>query len=109
MDFEVSACGCSEVVKAVLHVYDKTLIVKLSPNVTDVAELARAAYATGADSVSLIKTLLGMLVDAAQRMPVLSTMTADSVLSAINRLHRVCPGNRLSNKYSVIGLVGNLS
>ena len=61
MAFGVSACGCSEVVKAVRNVYKKTLIVKLSPNVTDITEIARAAEASGADSVSLINTLLGML------------------------------------------------
>lgn len=64
MAFGVSACGCSEVVKAVRNVYKKTLIVKLSPNVTDITEIARAAEASGADGVSLINTLLGMAVDA---------------------------------------------
>ena len=72
MAFGVSACGCSEVVKAVRNVYKKTLIVKLSPNVTDITEIARAAEASGADSVSLINTLLGMAVDAEKRRPVLS-------------------------------------
>lgn len=61
MAFGVSACGCSEVVKAVRNVYKKTLIVKLSPNVTDITEIARAAETSGADSVSLINTLLGWL------------------------------------------------
>ena len=75
MAFGVSACGCSEVVKAVRNVYKKTLIVKLSPNVTDITEIARAAEASGADSVSLINTLLGMAVDAEKRRPVLSTIT----------------------------------
>lgn len=55
--------------------YKKTLIVKLSPNVTDITEIARAAEASGADSVSLINTLLGMAVDAEKRRPVLSTIT----------------------------------
>ena len=63
MAFGVSACGCSEVVKAVRNVYKKTLIVKLSPNVTDITE------------ISLINTLLGMAVDAEKRRPVLSTIT----------------------------------
>lgn len=75
MAFGVSACGCSEVVKAVRNVYKKTLIVKLSPNVTDITEIARAAETSGADSVSLINTLLGMAVDAEKRRPVLSTIT----------------------------------
>ena len=65
----------SEVVKAVRNVYKKTLIVKLSPNVTDITEIARAAETSGADSVSLINTLLVMAVDAEKRRPVLSTIT----------------------------------
>lgn len=75
MAFGVSACGAEEVVKAVREVYKKTLIVKLSPNVTDVAEIARAVEAAGADSVSLINTLLGMAIDAEKRTPILSTIT----------------------------------
>ena len=75
MAFGVSAAGASEVVKAVREVYKKTLIVKLSPNVTDIAEIARAVEASGADSVSLINTLLGMAIDAEKRRPVLSTIT----------------------------------
>jgi dihydroorotate oxidase len=75
MAFGVSAKGCSKVVKAVREVYKKTLIVKLSPNVTDITEIARAAEASGADSVSLINTLLGMAIDAEKRRPVLSTIT----------------------------------
>ena len=54
---------------------DKTLIVKLSPNVTDITEIARAAESAGADSVSLINTLLGMAIDAERRRPILSTVT----------------------------------
>ena len=60
MAFGVTAKGAEEVVKAVRQVYKKTLIVKLSPNVTDITEIARAAENGGADSVSLINTLLGM-------------------------------------------------
>ena len=71
MAFGVSVCGCSEVVKAVRNVYKKTLIVKLSPNVTDITEIARAAEASGADSVSLINTLLGMRIDINTRRPIL--------------------------------------
>jgi dihydroorotate dehydrogenase (NAD+) catalytic subunit len=62
-------------VKAVRKVYNKTLIVKLSPNVTDITEIARAAENAGADSVSLINTLLGMAIDAEKRRPLLSTVT----------------------------------
>jgi dihydroorotate dehydrogenase (NAD+) catalytic subunit len=75
MAFGVSAKGASEVVKAVREVYKKTLIVKLSPNVTDIAEIARAVEGAGADSVSLINTLLGMAIDAERRRPLLSTVT----------------------------------
>ena len=75
MAFGVSAKGASEVVKAVRAVYGKTLIVKLSPNVTDITEIAQAAEDAGADSVSLINTLLGMAIDAETRRPLLSTIT----------------------------------
>ncbi len=75
MAFGVSAEGAASVVKAVREVYKKTLIVKLSPNVTDITEIARAVEASGADSVSLINTLLGMAIDAEKRRPLLSTIT----------------------------------
>ena len=75
MAFGVTTCGASEVVKAVRKVYPKTLIVKLSPNVTDITEIAKAVEAEGADSVSLINTMLGMAIDAEKRKPVLSTIT----------------------------------
>lgn len=75
MAFGVTDKGAGEVVKAVREVYKKTLIVKLSPNVTDITEIARAAEASGADSVSLINTLLGMAIDAEKRVPLLSTVT----------------------------------
>ncbi len=75
MAFGVSASGASEVVSAVRKAYNKTLIVKLSPNVTNIAEIARAVEGAGADSVSLINTLLGMAIDAEKRKPVLSTIT----------------------------------
>jgi dihydroorotate dehydrogenase (NAD+) catalytic subunit len=72
MSFLISA---AQVVKYVRRVYQKDLIVKLSPNVTDICEIARAVEAEGADSVSLINTLLGMAIDAEKRKPVLSTIT----------------------------------
>lgn len=75
MSFGVSPECASEVVKSVRSVYKKTLIVKLSPNVTDIAEIALAVEESGADSVSLINTLLGMAIDAESRRPVLSTVT----------------------------------
>lgn len=75
MAFGVSPKQAEAVVKAVREVYKKTLIVKLSPNVTDIAEIARVAEASGADGVSLINTLLGMAIDAEKQRPILSTIT----------------------------------
>lgn len=75
MAFGVTACGASDVVKAVRAVYNKTLIVKLSPNVTDITEIAKAVEGAGADSVSLINTLLGMAINIDNQRPVLSTIT----------------------------------
>ena len=75
MGFGLCASSAAEVVRAVRRVYPRTLIVKLSPNVTDITEIARAVEAEGADAVSLINTLLGMAVDAERRKPILSTVT----------------------------------
>lgn len=75
MAFGVRADLAEKVVTAVRKVYHKTLIVKLTPNVTNVADIARAAEAAGADSVSLINTLLGMAIDVERQCPVLSTIT----------------------------------
>lgn len=75
MAFGVTCAGASSVVRAVRARYPKTLIVKLSPNVTDIAEIARAVEAEGADSVSLINTLMGMAIDTEKRRPMLSIGT----------------------------------
>ena len=75
MAFGVTCAGASSVVKAVRRAYHKTLIVKLSPNVTDITEIARAVEAEGADSVSLINTLMGMAIDIEKRKRVLSIGT----------------------------------
>ena len=75
MAFGVSCPLASSVVKEVRKVYHKELMVKLSPNVTDIAEIARAVEYEGADSLSVINTLLGMAVNAKTRKPVLSTIT----------------------------------
>ena len=75
MAFGVTCAGASSVVKAVRQAYHKTLIVKLSPNVTDIAEIAREVEAEGADSVSLINTLMGMAIDVEKRKKVLSIGT----------------------------------
>jgi len=75
MAFGTSCLSAAQVVKAVRRVYQNELIVKLSPNVTDISEIALAVEAEGADSVSLINTLLGMAIDSEKRKPVLSTIT----------------------------------
>ena len=75
MAFGVTCAGAASVVRAVRERYHKTLIVKLSPNVTDITEIARAVEAEGADAVSLINTLMGMAVDIEKRRKVLSIGT----------------------------------
>ena len=75
MAFGVTCEGASSVVRAVRKSYDKTLIVKLSPNVTNIVDIAKAVEAEGADSVSLINTLMGMAVDIEKRRKLLSIGT----------------------------------
>lgn len=75
MTFGVHPEAAAEVVSAVRKAYHKTLIVKLTPNVTDITEIAKAVEGAGADSVSLINTMLGMAIDAERRKPLLSTVT----------------------------------
>ena len=75
MAFGVTCEGAASVVRAVRAAYPRTLIVKLSPNVTSIADIARAVEAEGADAVSLINTLMGMAIDAERRRPVLSIGT----------------------------------
>ena len=75
MAFGVTCAGAESVVRAVRQRYHKTLIVKLSPNVTDIAEIARAVEAAGADAVSLINTLMGTAVDIERRRRLLSIGT----------------------------------
>lgn len=75
MAFGVTTEGASAVVKAVREVYHKTLIVKLSPNVTSISDIALAVEDAGADAVSLINTLMGMAIDIEHRSPKLSIQT----------------------------------
>lgn len=75
MAFGVTTEGAASVVKAVRDVYHKTLIVKLSPNVTSIADIARAVEDSGADAVSLINTVMGMAIDIVRRRPMLSIAT----------------------------------
>ncbi|KAF0237117.1 MAG: dihydroorotate dehydrogenase [Prolixibacteraceae bacterium] len=75
MLFGISCPGAEAVTREVRRVCTKTLIVKLSPNVTDITEIAKAVEGQGADSVSLVNTFLGMAIDAEKRIPLLSTIT----------------------------------
>ncbi len=75
MAFGVSCPSAVAVTEAVRNVFDGVLIVKLSPNVTDITEIAKGVEGAGADAVSLVNTFLGMAVDAQNRKPVLSTIT----------------------------------
>jgi dihydroorotate dehydrogenase (NAD+) catalytic subunit len=75
MAFGVSCPSAIAVTEAVRKAYDKTLIVKLSPNVTDITEIAKGVESVGADAVSLVNTFLAMAIDANTRKPILSTIT----------------------------------
>ncbi len=75
MAFGVSCPSAIRVTEAIRKAYDKTLIVKLSPNVTDITEIAKGVEGAGADAVSLVNTFLGMAIDAKTRKPILSTIT----------------------------------
>ncbi len=75
MSFGISCSGAEAVTREVRKAYNKTLIVKLSPNVTDITEIAKAVEGQGADSVSLVNTFLGMAIDSEKRIPLLSTVT----------------------------------
>ncbi len=107
MAFGVTAQGAASVVKAVRKVYPKTLIVKLSPNVTDITEIACAVEAEGADSVSLINTLMGMAIDVERRKRVLSIGTGGLSGPAIKPVAlRMVYQVAHSVKIPVIGLGG---
>ena len=107
MAFGTSCQSATAVVKAVRAAYKKTLIVKLSPNVTDITEIARAAENGGADSVSLINTLLGMAIDAERRRPILSTVTGGMSGAAVKPIAlRMVWQVAKAVKIPVIGLGG---
>ncbi|GAB4279998.1 MAG: dihydroorotate dehydrogenase [Marinilabiliales bacterium] len=110
MAFGTSCVSASNVIKAVRKVYKKVLIVKLSPNVTDITEIARTAEAEGADAVSLINTLLGMAIDPIKRKPILSTITGGLSGPAIKpvALRMVWQVSKAVN-IPVIGLGGIMS
>jgi dihydroorotate dehydrogenase (NAD+) catalytic subunit len=110
MAFGTSCASAEKVVDAVRKVYRKTMIVKLSPNVTDIAEIARAVEGSGADSVSLINTILGMAINAETRKPVLSTVTGGLSGPAIKPIAlRMVWQVSKAVKIPVIGLGGIMS
>jgi len=107
MAFGVNPESAAQVVSAVRKAYDKTLIVKLSPNVTDITEIARAVEGSGADSVSLINTMLGMAIDAEKRKPILSTITGGMSGPAVKPVAlRMVWQTAKAVKIPVIGLGG---
>ena len=107
MAFGVNPESAAQVVSAVRKAYDKTLIVKLSPNVTDITEIARAVEDAGADSVSLINTMLGMAIDAEKRKPILSTITGGMSGPAVKPVAmRMVWQTAKAVKIPVIGLGG---
>lgn len=107
MAFGTSCPSAMAVTRAVREVYDKTLIVKLSPNVTSITEIALAVEEAGADCVSLINTLLGMAIDAEKQKPVLSTITGGLSGAAIKPIAlRMVWQVAKAVKIPVIGLGG---
>lgn len=107
MTFGTTSDGVKAVVSAIRKVYRKTMIVKLSPNVTNIVEIAKVAEAEGADSLSLINTLLGMAINAKSRKPVLSTITGGLSGPAIKPIAlRMVWQVSQSVKIPVIGLGG---
>lgn len=110
MAFGTTTSGASAVTKAVRDAFDKTLIVKLSPNVTDITEIARAAESEGADAVSLINTLMGMSIDVERQRPYLSTYTGGLSGAAVRPIAvRMVWQVHKAVKIPVIGLGGIMS
>lgn len=110
MAFGTTCAGAAQVTKAVRQAYPKTVIVKLSPNVTDITEIARAVEAEGADAVSLINTLMGMAVDVERRRPCLSTVTGGLSGPAVRPVAvRMVWQTAKAVKIPVVGLGGIMS
>lgn len=110
MAFGTTTSGAAAVTKAVRNAFDKTLIVKLSPNVTDITEIARAAESEGADAVSLINTLMGMSIDVERQRPYLSTYTGGLSGAAVRPVAvRMVWQVHKAVKIPVIGLGGIMS
>ena len=107
MSWGTTTTGCESVVSACRRAWDRTMIVKLTPNVTDITEIARAAEAAGADSVSLVNTFLGMAIDVERRRPYLSTITGGLSGAAIRPIAvRMVWQVAKAVKVPVIGLGG---
>ena len=107
MAFGTTTQGAAAVTKAVREAFPKTLIVKLSPNVTSIADIAKAVEAEGADSVSLINTLMGMSIDVERRRPHLSTITGGLSGAAVRPVAvRMVWQTAKAVKIPVIGLGG---
>jgi dihydroorotate dehydrogenase (NAD+) catalytic subunit len=110
MAFGTSCSSAAEITKAIRKAYSKVLIVKLSPNVTDITSIAKAVEAEGADSVSLINTLLGIAINAETRKPILSTITGGLSGPAIKPIAlRMVWQVAKAVKIPVIGLGGIMS
>lgn len=110
MAFGTTTAGAAAVTKAVREAFDKTIIVKLSPNVTDITEIARAAESEGADAVSLINTLMGMSIDIERQRPHLSTYTGGLSGAAVRPVAvRMVWQVHKAVKIPVIGLGGIMS
>ena len=107
MGFGTKPEMAAEVVSAVKAVYNKPLIVKLTPNVTSIADIARAVEAAGADAVSLINTVLAMAVDAERQRPVLSTITGGLSGAAVKPIALRCVWQVYNAvKIPIVGLGG---
>lgn len=107
MAFGTTAAGAAQVTRAVRQAFPGTVIVKLSPNVTDITEIARAAEAEGADAVSLINTLMGMAIDVERRRPCLSTVTGGLSGPAVRPVAvRMVWQTKRAVKIPVVGLGG---
>jgi dihydroorotate dehydrogenase (NAD+) catalytic subunit len=107
MSWGTTTTGCESVVSACRRAWNRTMIVKLTPNVTDITEIALAAEAAGADSVSLVNTFLSMAIDVERRRPYLSTITGGLSGAAIRPIAvRMVWQVAQAVKVPVIGLGG---
>ncbi len=107
MAFGTTTAGAAEVTKAVRSAFPRTVIVKLSPNVTSITDIAKAVEAEGADAVSLINTMMGMAIDVERQRPYLSTVTGGLSGAAVRPVAvRMVWQTAHAVKIPVIGLGG---